>query len=144
MACRGCAAKLPADPLQQALSRCQSGELASAPEDAHSLGSTREGGHQLTSVDGFPALISDPWLNGRLTALHACSDLWASGARVTSAQTIVTVPAVEESAQVDLLSQALAGVRSALTEQGANLIGGHTLESRQVSSSLAALDLQVS
>ena len=144
MACRGCAAKLPADPLQQALSRCQSEELASSPEDAHSLGTSSRGGTLLASVDGFPALISDPWLNGRLTTLHACSDLWASGARVSTAQAIVTMPAVDSAAQVDLLSQTLAGVRSALIEQGASLIGGHTLESRQASSTPAALDLQVS
>ena len=144
MACRGCAAKLPADPLQQALSICQSEELANKPEDAHALGTNKQGGQVLTSVDGFPALISDPWLNGRLTTLHACSDLWASGARVTTAQAIVTVPAVDSEAQVNLLSQTLAGVRSALNEQRASLIGGHTIESRQASTSPAAIDLQVS
>lgn len=144
MACRGCAAKLPADPLQQALSRCQSEELASQPEDAHALCTSSQGGQILASVDGFPALISDPWLNGRLTTLHACSDLWASGARVSTAQAIVTVPAVDSGEQVNLLSQTLAGIRSALIEQGASLIGGHTLESRQASSTPAALDLQVS
>ena len=74
----------------------------------------------LNSVDGFPALISDPWLNGRLTALHACSDLWASGARVTMAQAIVTVPAIEASAiRWSCSVKRLAGVRSALSEQGA-------------------------
>ena len=144
MACRGCAAKLPAAPLQKALSICQSEELANQPEDAHALGTNRQGGQVLTSVDGFPALISDPWLNGRLTTLHACSDLWASGARVTTAQAIVTVPAVDSEAQVNLLSQTLAGVRSALNEQRASLIGGHTIESRQASTSPAAIDLQVS
>ena len=144
MACRGCAAKLPAHPLQQALRGCQSEELANKPEDAHVIGTNKEGGQVLTSVDGFPALISDPWLNGRLTTLHACSDLWASGARVTAAQAIVTVPAVDSEAQVNLLSQTLAGVRSALNEQRASLIGGHTIESRQASTSPAAIDLQVS
>ena len=144
MACRGCAAKLPAAPLQKALSICQSEELANQPEDAHALGTNRQGGQVMTSVDGFPALISDPWLNGRLTTLHACSDLWASGARVTTAQAIVTVPAVDSEAQVNLLSQTLAGVRSALNEQRASLIGGHTIESRQASTSPAAIDLQVS
>ena len=144
MACRGCAAKLPADPLQRALTSCQSDELASKPEDAHALGTNKQGGQVLTSVDGFPALISDPWLNGRLTTLHACSDLWACGARVTTAQAIVTVPAVDSEVQVTLLSQTMAGVRSALNEQGASLIGGHTLESRQASTSPAAIDLQVS
>ena len=144
MACRGCAAKLPANPLQQALRACQSEELANKPEDAHALGTDEQGGQIMTSVDGFPALISDPWLNGRLTTLHACSDLWASGARVTTAQAIVTVPAVDSEVQVNLLSQTLAGVRSALNEQKSSLIGGHTIESRQAGTSPAAIDLQVS
>ena len=144
MACRGCAAKLPAHPLQQALRGCQSEDLAYKPEDAHAIGVNKEDGQVLTSVDGFPALISDPWLNGRLTTLHACSDLWASGAHVTTAQAIVTVPAIDSEAQVNLLSQTLAGVRSALDEQKASLIGGHTIESRQASTTPAAIDLQVS
>lgn len=144
MACRGCAAKLPAAPLEQALQRCGIGELGQQPEDAQAIGATDNGATVLSSVDGFPALISDPWLNGRLTALHACSDLWASGARVTMVQAIVTVPAIDPNHQVELLSQTLAGVRSALNEQGAALIGGHTMESRQPSETPSALDLQLS
>ena len=68
MACRGCAAKLPAAPLTAAL--LQAG-LQGQAEDAANLGGTPA---LLQSVDGFPALVSDPWLNGRLTTLHACSD----------------------------------------------------------------------
>ncbi|MGC6482620.1 MAG: selenide, water dikinase SelD [Synechococcus sp.] len=144
MPCRGCAAKLPADPLQQALQRCGVGELGQHPEDAHALATTGDGKTLLSSVDGFPALIPDAWLNGRLTALHACSDLWASGARVSTAQAIVTVPAIDSPSQVELLSQTLAGIRSALEEQGAQLIGGHTMESRQPAAIPSALDLQLS
>ena len=144
MACRGCAAKLPAAPLAQALQRCGVEELGQQPEDAQPIGACENGTTMLNSVDGFPALIPDPWLNGRLTALHACSDLWASGARVSMAQAIVTVPAIEQSHQVELLSQTLEGVRSALSEQGAVLIGGHTMESRQPSATPSALDLQLS
>ncbi len=40
----------------------------------------------IQSVDGFPSLISDPWLNGRLLAFHSCSDIWACGGSVISAQ----------------------------------------------------------
>ena len=123
MACRGCAAKLPARPLNAALS--QAG-LKSQPEDASNLGGTPA---LLQSVDGFPALVSDPWLNGRITTLHACSDLWACGAVVTSAMAVVTLPSIHPSEQQELLHQTLAGVQSVLVEQGASLIGGHTLES---------------
>ena len=75
-------AKLPAATLEAALSTAGVGGLAKAPEDAAVVPTKAQGsgGMLLQSVDGFPALISDPWLNGRLTALHAFSDLWASGA----------------------------------------------------------------
>ena len=95
-------------------------------------------------MDGFPALLSDPWLNGRLTALHASSDLWACGAAVDSAQAIVTLPVLDASDQQELLAQTLAGVRSVLDEQQARLIGGHTLEARSAAPQPAELGLQLS
>ena len=136
MACRGCAAKLPAQPLAAAL---QQVGLGGPPEDAAVLGGTPV---QMQSVDGFPALLSDPWLNGRLTALHACSDLWACGASVTSAMAAVTLPMVPEKEQQELLVQTLAGIRSALDEQGAALIGGHTMESRSAPTHPTSLGVQ--
>ena len=103
-------------------------------------------GHQelLQSVDGFPALVSDPWLNGRLTALHACSDLWACGAAVSSAMATITLPLVSANEQKELLVQTLAGIRSVLAEQGAELIGGHTMESRSAAPTPASLGVQIS
>ena len=138
MACRGCAAKLPAQPLEAALD--QAG-LSGPPEDAARI----EGDPPLLqSVDGFPALVSDPWLNGRLTTLHACSDLWACGVRVDSAQAIVTLPVLEAAEQQELLVQTLCGVRSVLEEQQAQLIGGHTLESRSEPPHCPSLGVQLS
>ncbi len=135
MACRGCAAKLAARPLAGALARL-AGEVPGAnvvipaAEDAALVAITAAGEQLLQSVDGFPALVDDPWLNGRLTTLHACSDLWASGARVASAQVLVTVPEGAPGVQEDLLLQTLAGVRSVLDPLGARLLGGHSLEGR--------------
>ena len=97
----------------------------------------------LQSMDGFPALVSDPWLNGRLTALHACSDLWACGATVSSAMATITLPMVSADEQQELLVQTLAGIRSVLDEQGAELIGGHTMESRSASPTPASLGVQI-
>jgi selenide,water dikinase len=137
MSCRGCAAKLPAQPLAAALEQVGLGEQ---PEDAARI----PGSHELLqSMDGFPALVSDPWLNGRLTALHACSDLWACGAFVSSAMTTITLPLVEANEQQELLVQTLAGIRSVLDQQGATLIGGHTMESRSTSPVPASLGVQV-
>jgi len=132
MACRGCAAKLPAGPLENALKQAGIAALGTDPEDAAVLPVNLPdlSAPVLQSVDGFPALVSDPWLNGRITALHACSDLWACGARVVAAQAVVTLPQTSESTQQMLLAQTLAGIRSALEPQDAPLIGGHTLEAR--------------
>ncbi|MCB4378419.1 MULTISPECIES: selenide, water dikinase SelD [unclassified Synechococcus] len=137
MACRGCAAKLPAQPLEAALERVR---LRGQPEDAARVPGDQE---LLQSVDGFPALVSDPWLNGRLTTLHACSDLWACGAAVSSAMATITLPMVPTNEQQELLVQTLAGIRSVLDEQGAELIGGHTMESRSPAPVPASLGVQV-
>ncbi len=168
MACRGCAAKLAAAPLEGALARLEGMATAQAPspsptalneggdgvelksspggaapaappatptappppEDAAVLATAADGTLLLQSVDGFPALVADPWLNARLTTLHACGDLWASGADLESVQALVTLPEAEPALQEELLLQTLAGVRSVLDPLGARLIGGHTLEGR--------------
>ena len=145
MLCRGCAAKLPAEPLEAALDAAGIGSERRPPEDASRLPHAQsEAGHPLLqSLDGFPALVSDPWLNGRLTALHACSDLWACGARVQSAQVVVTVPRTTAVVQQELLSQSLAGIRSVLTSQGADLIGGHTLEARHAAEAPLSQEIQI-
>ncbi|MEB3200320.1 MAG: selenide, water dikinase SelD [Synechococcaceae cyanobacterium] len=131
LACRGCAAKLPARPLAAALQRLDpQRDTSPVAEDAALLARLSDGRELLQSVDGFPALVEDPWLNARLTTLHACSDLWACGARVDSVQAVVTVPRASAPIQEELLLQSLAGVRSLLDPLGARLIGGHSLEGR--------------
>jgi selenide,water dikinase len=129
-ACRGCAAKLAAAPLRSALARLSEGGLPPASEDAVPLARGADGDLWLESLDGFPALLADPWRNARLTTLHACSDLWACGATVRSAQALVTLPQIGPALQEELLVQTLAGVRSVLDPLGAGLLGGHTLEAR--------------
>ena len=129
MVCRGCAAKLPAAPLEGALARLQQGE-APAAEDAALVTACADGQLLLQSVDGFPALLDDPWLNARLTTLHACSDLWACGADLHSLQALVTLPEAAPALQEEVLLQSLAGIRSVLDPLGVPLSGGHTLEGR--------------
>jgi selenide,water dikinase len=130
MVCRGCAAKLPAAPLSAALARVHGGGSAPAAVDAAVVATMADGLQLLQSVDGFPALVDDPWLNARLTTLHACSDLWACGAAVQSAQVLITLPQAAPPLQEDLLVQSLEGVRSVLDGLAAPLLGGHTLEGR--------------
>lgn len=143
MDCRGCAAKLPAKPLKDSLKRAELTSLAEKPEDSALITSSLKGETFIQSIDGFPALVSDPWMNARLTTLHACSDIWASGASVLSAQSLITLPAVSERLQKELLTQILSGIKSALEPQGATLIGGHTMEARNSPIEPISLDVQI-
>ena len=142
--CRGCASKLGEQSLKGALKKAGLITFTSQSEDAHFIGSLDSGDRLLQSVDGFPALITDPWLNGRLTLLHASSDIWACGASVVSAQVVVTLPAIPSPLQQELLVQSLDGINSALIMQGAKLLGGHTLESREAPPSAVTLGIDIS
>ena len=141
--CRGCAAKLASQPLNIALKKAGLFSLANQPEDASVISSFMEEGSLIQSIDGFPAFISDPWLNARLTTLHACSDIWATGASVISAQTLITLPVVSTSLQEELLVQVLGGIKSVLDLQGAQLVGGHTMESRTFPPKLITLGIDI-
>ena len=138
MECRGCAAKLPAQSLEKALKEADFIEYGVKPEDAVQLDECWS-----QSVDGFPALVSDPWLNARISTLHACSDLWACGQKVHSAQVVLTVPTGPEIHQEWLMGQSLKGVKSALNQQNAKLLGGHTLVARDQSPSNPSMGLQL-
>ncbi len=141
--CRGCASKIPAHTLKKALKEAKLSEIGDMPEDAAFISDVSICSDLIQSVDGFPALISDPWLNARLTTLHACSDIWATGASVISAQPIITLPIVSESLQGELLTQVLGGIKSVLGSQNAQIIGGHTLESRDTSSKNSSIGIQI-
>ena len=142
MACRGCAAKLPAQPLNNALAQLH-GSLPQ-PQDANTIARITPDRLLLASLDGFPALVSDPWLNGRLTTLHGASDLWASGACLDGLQALVTLPRCNAALQRDLLAQCLAGVRITAQELGGELLGGHSLQALADPDAHQPLTLQLS
>lgn len=84
------------------------------------------------SVDFFPAFLDDPYLVGRIAALHALSDVWGMGAEPFGGMAIVTIPPGSPAQQTELLSQLLAGGVRELTAAGAMLWGGHTIEGAEL------------
>ena len=129
--CRGCAAKIPQSVLNSALRNSKLESFANSPEDSVEIYNNGKD-IILQSVDGFPSLLSDPWLNAKITTLHACSDLWACGVKLTSAQALISVPRVEKDFQKYLFSQCLQGIKSTVEDHCGELIGGHTFESRSL------------
>ena len=85
MRCGGCGAKVPSRVLERALARL---DLPAAPgvltgldaaDDAAVLAPV-PGKVLVQTVDQFPAFVEDPWIFGRIAAVHALSDIHAMGA----------------------------------------------------------------
>lgn len=133
MRCTGCGSKVGANVLRAALERLerpadsQSPPGHEAPDDAALLDRHTSPVDAL-SVDFFPAFLDEPYLVGRIAALHALSDLWAMGSAPLGAMALVTLPAGSPAQQTELLYQLLAGGLAELTQSGTALWGGHTTE----------------
>ena len=138
MRCGGCGAKLAANPLRRVLQKLpsQSAEHVSlgigddAAEVRHGTGTT------LLSVDGFRAMVDDPYLLGRICAHHSLNDLYAMGAQPTSALALATIPLMEETMMEDDLHQLLRGVVDVLNASDTPLVGGHSAEGAELSIAL--------
>ncbi len=141
--CRGCAAKIPQSILNESLRSAQLENFATSPEDSVEIYKNNQD-IILQSVDGFPALISDPWLNAKITVLHACSDLWACGVKLSSVQALISLPKVGKDFQSYLFSHCLKGIKTTVEEIGGELIGGHTFESRSLVDKPYSLGIDIS
>ena len=138
MRCGGCGAKLAANPLRRVLQKLpsQSAEHVSlgigddAAEVRHGTGTT------LLSVDGFRAMLDDPYLLGRICAHHSLNDLYAMGAQPTSALALATIPLMAEPMMEDDLHQLLRGVVDVLNASDTPLVGGHSAEGAELSIAL--------
>lgn len=129
MRCGGCGAKLAADPLRRVLARLpeQAGshiELGIG-DDAALLKTT---GSTLLTIDGFRAMLDDPYLFGRIAAHHSLNDIFAMAAQPSAALAFVTVPLMAEVLMEEELYQLLCGVTDVLNSHGVPLVGGHSAE----------------
>jgi selenide,water dikinase len=131
MPCGGCAAKVGESTLARALERL--GPIShpsvilglAQPDDAAAV-ETGHGEIVAATIDGFRAFADDPYLVGRVAAVSAVSDLWATGVVPAFALAQVTVPDDEPARAEETLYQVMAGARAALEADGVTLVGGHT------------------
>ena len=80
-----------------------------------------------------PTFLDDPYLFGRIAALHSVSDVYAMNARPFSALAIATLPYARGPIQAGQLRELLAGATRSLNELGVVLTGGHTSEGHDLS-----------
>ncbi len=133
MHCAGCGSKVGGRVLRRALARLEVPQSADvlvglqAPDDA-AVVRVPEGRVAVHTVDHFRALLDDPFMFGRIAAVHALGDLWAMGATPQSAMAIVTLAYASEAKMEEDLVQLLAGACEVFAEAGTALVGGHTSE----------------
>ena len=139
MRCGGCGAKVGATVLSRVMKRLhvptRSEVLVGldAPDDAAVVRALPQNMAAVHTVDFFRSFGVDPFVFGRIAAVHALSDCHAMGAQPITALAIAVVPFAVESVVEETLFQMMSGALDALSEVGCVLIGGHTCEGSEQS-----------
>lgn len=125
MRCGGCAAKVGPVSLSRSLRR-----LGADPASLDDVAVIDEGGEtlRLETVDFFRAFWPEPYVFGRIAAIHAMNDILAKGGSPTHALANVVLPHASPSRVEEDLFQVLAGAKSAFEEAGVPIVGGHSGE----------------
>jgi selenide,water dikinase len=99
-------------------------------------------GEQLALVettDIITPLVDDPFTFGRIAAANALSDIYAMGGRPVTAMNLVFFPSCKLA--VTVLAEILAGGQAMISEAGACLVGGHTVDDDELKYGLAVTGL---
>jgi selenide,water dikinase len=141
--CGGCAAKLGADLLAEALS----GLGASGPEPAELIAGLERADDAaayrisddlaiIGTLDFFPPLVDDARTFGEIAAANALSDVFAMGGRVLFALSIAAFP---EELPRDTMAAIFDGAAAKVREAGGTLAGGHTIRDSEPKYGLAVI-----
>jgi selenide,water dikinase len=141
--CGGCAAKLGADLLADALSDLgaagpEPAELIAGLERADDAAAYRISDELaiIGTLDFFPPLVDDARTFGEIAAANALSDVFAMGGRVLFALSIAAFP---EELPRDTMAAIFDGAASKVREAGGTLAGGHTIRDPEPKYGLAVI-----
>jgi selenide,water dikinase len=146
--CGGCAAKLGADALEEALAGLgiddggasldgSSGLIAGLnPPDDAAVHLVAPGVAVIGTLDFFPPIVDDPRTFGEIAAANALSDVFAMGGRVLFALSIAAMP---EDMPTAAFRAILDGAAAKVREAGGILAGGHTIRDPEPKYGLAVI-----
>jgi selenide, water dikinase len=143
--CGGCAAKLGADLLAEALAGLGAEATANPdtaliagldPPDDAAVYRVSDDLAIIGTLDFFPPLVDDPRTFGEIAAANALSDVFAMGGRVLFALSIAAFP---EDLPRDVIAEIFAGASSKVREAGGTLAGGHTIRDPEPKYGLAVI-----
>jgi selenide, water dikinase len=90
-----------------------------------------EGGPALVqTVDFFTPIVDDPYLYGQIAAANALSDVYAMGGRPLTALAIAAFP--QDGLDTESIAAIFRGGFDKLREAGVALLGGHTVQDREI------------
>jgi selenide,water dikinase len=90
-----------------------------------------EGGPALVqTVDFFTPIVDDPYIYGQIAAANSLSDVYAMGGRPVTALAIAAFP--QDGLHTDDIAQIFRGGFDKLREAGVALLGGHTVQDREI------------
>jgi selenide,water dikinase len=84
----------------------------------------------IQTVDFFTPVVDDPYWFGQIAAANALSDVYAMGGVPKTAMNLVAFPAREM--EMSVLKRIIQGGIDKLKEAGVVLIGGHSIEDREL------------
>ena len=82
----------------------------------------------IQTVDFFPPVVDDPYTFGQIAAANALSDVYAMGGKPTLAMNLLAFPSC---LPLDAVGAILEGGASKVTEAGAIIAGGHSIEDKE-------------
>lgn len=82
------------------------------------------------TVDFFTPIVDDPYLYGQIAAANALSDVYAMGGRPLTALAIGAFP--QDGLPTEDIAQIFRGGFDKLREAGVALLGGHTVQDREI------------
>lgn len=91
----------------------------------------------IQTVDYFTPIVDDPYDFGQIAAANALSDVYAMGGRPVTAMNVVCFP--RETMDISVLREILRGGIAKLSEAGASLVGGHSVDDRELKYGLSVM-----
>jgi selenide,water dikinase len=90
-----------------------------------------DGGPALVqTVDFFTPIVDDPFVYGQIAAANATSDIYAMGGRPLTALAIAAFP--KDDLELEAIRAIFRGGFDKLREAGVSLLGGHTVQDREI------------
>jgi selenide,water dikinase len=90
----------------------------------------------IATLDFFTPIVDDPYQYGAIAAANALSDIYAMGGRVAF---VLNISCLSECLPPEVIAEILRGGADKISEAGAVLVGGHSVDDKEPKYGLVAL-----